>query len=907
MNSVSKQASATLRTRADPPGETFARGTDQLLSERAFSDPVDRPRLDRKFEAGRHRKLTLVEAPLGYGKTTLIKAWVEKLRLRGMAVSYLSLEGTEFDPMRLLIRAIAELTREPIVPVSDHRADMRDNAVDIGSLVESFGSLQRDGTLVVDDFHNADADCNQLIQAILRHGPDKLHLVIGSRERPGFPLTKLRMSDQVTDFGIADLRFDADEASALFAGELSPAMVRSFVDRAEGWVAALHLLRQFGLQSQGPPPDFDQLSEFADYLNEQYFDRLDAEQQDLLMRTAHVARVDGDLANMLTGRSDGWAQLSKLADANALIFVDKSGDGPSYRYHQLLRDFLKSKQHLLGQAAIQKLHTRTSEWFYERNELYLAMRHACMAGSQEQAARMLLDAGGAQYGMLRGAASLAPCLDLLPNELSYQTPRLLTARAYLFLKAGRIQDAADLLNDIRAMSASMDRTLEREVILVEAHLRIYEDTSVTARQIDALEHTIASAPPTDPLMRGLLSNFLCMFLIELGDLAKARTVGESAMAYYNDIGAEHLQFFMHLHLSAIDLELGEIAAAAEKRERALQICTTHFSFDPSLRAIADIYICEIGLERGETDGLTQKLPHALARIDRHEGWNMLYLAGYETCLTLLMAEGALDDAAELLENAETMVARRGLKLFSNQLRVMELDLAIRAGAASEAGRLAGEVHVLLKNTKPDRSLRWRGRIRAELALARYEATNRQQAAALARLELLATDCGEQGQQRMRLRVLVRRFILEAEMAMAVAAAESLKTILEESSQSGALGAALREKAAFAEAARWVVTENGLGRFAPSQVSHLAEILWRASGQISGQANILAELLTAKEFEVLNELARGDANKVIARSLQITESTVKFHLQNIYGKIGVNSRKLAMEIANQNGLPNSESP
>ena len=333
----------------------------------------------------------------------------------------------------------------------------------------------------------------------------------------------------------------------------------------------------------------------------------------------------------------------------------------------------------------------------------------------------------------------------------------------------------------------------------------------------------------------------------------------------------------------------------------------HFSFDPSLRAIADIYICEIDLERGETDDLTHKLPHALARIDRHEGWNMLYLAGYETCLNLLVADGAFEDAAELLENAETMVARRGLKLFSNQLRVMELDLAIRAGAASEAGRLAGKVRDLLTSRQPDRSLRWRGRIRAELALARHEASTLQQGAALARLERLCIDCQEQGQKRMRLRALARKFILEAEMASADAATTSLKTFLTESCQSGAFGAVLREKAAFAEAARWIVTENGLGRFEPSQIRLLAEILWRVSGRVAGRANILAELLTAKEFEVLNELARGDANKVIARSLQITESTVKFHLQNVYGKIGVNSRKLAMEIANQNGLPYSQSP
>ena len=826
--------------------------------------------------------MTLVEAPLGYGKTTLITSWVETLRRKGTPIEYLSLDGTIGDQLQVLRKHLLALG----IQVDDR--DLSRDRIDTVCLV-------------LDDFHEVDQNCRNFVQSLLRIAPIGLHLVVGSREPPGFPLTKLRMAEQVTDFTREDLRFTRDEARALFHEDLPADQLDAYLDHSEGWVAALQLLRQHDTDEE-VPPDFDQVNKFADYLNEQYFERLDPVQQDLLLRTAIVERVDGDLANLLTERTDGWAQLGDLALANALIFEEETGSGTEYRYHQLLRDFLRTRQKLLGKTKLDHLHQQASKWFNDKGALFEAMHHACLAGNEALAEDLLIRSGGVLYGMLQGAGRLAPCLALLPTGRIYTAPRLMITQAYLLFKDGRLGDASDLLAEVRTKLSTGDVSLERELILIEAHARVYADTSLSPRQLDALEHAIAATPASDPLTRGMLCNFMCMFQIEIGNFGEARDFGDRAMSYYTDIDAAHLQFFMHLHLSAIDLETTTLAAARAGRDKALETLHDQFSYDTSLRAIADIYSGEAAFEAGQTHGLAKKLKTALDRVDRAEGWNMLYLAGYETCLSLLLEDGDLDGAVEICEQGGHLVNRRGMRLFSNQLTAFQLELAIRAGASQEAERLAQEVTDLLADADPASRLRWRGQTRSELALARYEMEAGAYDEAAVRIDNVVKNCRAIGAVRMCLRARMLHFLLTARQDHARASEQSLTAYLSEAARHGSFGAVVRDAGEFRKAALWVVTENGLGRFGTHQIQFLADCLWHTSeAKHTMSANIMSELLTDKELGVLTELTKGSANKVIARALEVTEPTVKFHLQNIYRKLGVNSRKLAIEIAKRCGV------
>lgn len=847
---------------------------------------VDRPRLNKSFLAGLGCRLTLVQAPLGYGKTTVIRRWMALLHEKAVPAVYVSLEGRSNDAESLLRDALGRLIRSKanVGPGSDLGAQL--------------AALTTRHCLIVDDFHEATPACCDLIHSLLRLETTQLHIVIGSRQAPDFALTKMRMARQISDFQLSDLRFTDDEAKALFHGDVDARVL----SRAEGWVAALQLLRQSGGTIEGP--DATAQVSFVDYLKEQYFRHLQPHERDLLLSTAHLDWVHPDLANLLCHTPNAWNVLSDLAERHALIEQSDTAEGPLYRYHQLLRDFLSKEQLTLGADRRADLHLKASAWYAEKKQLQLAMHHAIAAGDPDLAAQLLLDTGGVQFGFTHGAARLRSCLELLPRADIYRDRRLLVAQAYLLLKSNRVRDGAELLQELRAQDTEVDKTLDRELILVEAHLRIYEDVALTGAQLDALDHACRSVPASDPMMRGLLSNFLCMFLIENGNFSRAREVGQSAMDAFVDLGVKHLQFFMHLHLSTIDLEQGDITSARSHRLAAREICETEFSFDPTMRAHADIYWGELALDQGELKELKKWLWGSLAQIDRQEGWNMLYLAGYESALALTLLEEQFEEAVELLEHAAAVMADRGARLFSNQIRIMELDLAVRAGVTDEAKRLGQELTELLEKRDGPR-LRWRGLFRAELALARLDLTNGDCAAAERHCLSVLGAAIQKGSVRFQERSLMLLTAVYAQMDASDQALSSLKELAALAAPNASFGAALREGKHCADTINWTISQNGLGQFSSEEIQYLSECLWRLSGRASAASpNILIELLTTKEVEVFAELVKGHANKVIARSLGVSEPTVKFHLQNIYRKIGVNARKVAIEIGRQNGFGSS---
>lgn len=873
---------------------------------------VDRPHLFQRFQQGSHRRLTLVEAPLGYGKTTLLQSWRRSLEERGTRTAYLSLEYAGSDGATQLAAALGILIA-PDAPEKVGRSHTRLIALHqaepqkvLLELPKFLAQLDRPACLFIDDFHAADTACAELVHGLVRAVRPPVHVVIGTREPPTIPLAKLRLNDEISDFGIEDLKFGLVDATALFAGTLPPEEVKACVDRSEGWIAALQLLRLSSAERRLVPPgqagSLGQLTELVQYLNEQYFQSLSRSQQDLLIDTAHLGFVNGDLADHVRGSAGSWGLLSGLAQSNALVFEEEYNNGSWFRYHQLLRDFLLRKQAERGVEARARLHLRAADWLKDYGDLRAAIALAKDAGEPTRAAELLIEAGGVQYGIYQGAARLSACLDQIPHRHISASARLSVARAYLLLKAGRIVEAAELLKEIRGGADPRDALLNREIVLVEAHHRIYANVPVSEPQIAALEHMVAQTPASDILLRGLLTNFLCMFLIQTGQFEKARRAAENAMALYRDIGTVHLQFFMHIHLSVIELEHGHFRKALDQRRTAQALCAEHFDFDPSLRAIADVYLAEAELEVGEVAGVEERITKALELTDRSEGWDTLFIAGYETALTLSFFSGGYDAVVDHLERAQAMIARRGAYRFSNQLKMLELDMAVRAGADREAARLAPLVQRLLDDKRPAERLRWRGTIQAEMALARYDADRGDYASALDRLDRVEAVCMEHGLKRHLLRVRVRKMMLAAHFEQRGLARDMLRSALAMASPESARGAMVRERDGFPDAAKWVLHACGLGDFSAEEIALLADCLWIMSAHAESGPDILRALLTDKEHLVLGELARGHSNKMIARTLSITEPTVKFHLQNVYRKIGVNSRKLAREIALRHGAP-----
>jgi LuxR family maltose regulon positive regulatory protein len=473
------------------------------------------------------------------------------------------------------------------------------------------------------------------------------------------------------------------------------------------------------------------------------------------------------------------------------------------------------------------------------------------------------------------------------------------------LKNGRTGEASLVIQEARENTAANDRELEREIVLLEVHLRLYEDRHVSEAQVAALHYTARQTPVKDQLKRGILYNFLCLFYIQLGELEKAREAGETAMSLYEDLGWQHLIFFMHINLSVINMDLGEFEKAYGRRRQARALQREHFGHDPNLNAIANIMFSETAYEANEAGDIEARLTAALNDADNREGWSEVFLAGYETCLALKLENSGYEAAMELVSQAEAMIVRRSLPRFSRQLKILELDVAITADLKTEARRLAGSVRSIVREGQNAGDLRWRGQLLARLALARFESRFGDPQISLEQARQIEVDFRKKNLQRYRLRALVLMLISAVSTDDTQEAANILAMALAAARPRGMKGAFMRESNRFAEAAKTIVRERGVSAYPLEDLSFLSNLLSNVTESAKDDGSILTELLTKKEYEVLRCLVDGSANKVIARALNTSEPTVKFHLQNTYRKLGVNSRRLAIDLAVRHGVtPNS---
>ena len=849
---------------------------------------VNRSELTERFLAGMSGRLSLVVAPLGFGKTTLLEQWQSAVEAAGVPSAYLSLEVGQGSETRLAYQfanTLPNVSNQTLADASE---------IDVSWMVDRVSAERM--VLFLDDFHLAHEEDEHLVYEIAQRATG-VHLVIASREYPKLPLAKLRLSGLVNDFGPDELRLDMDAAIALFPKEAAPQVIADCLEYTEGWPAALRLLqlamKDVSVEALALAQSEGFQSDLATYLNEQFFRQLPEDVQDILVGTAHLNDINGDLANFTTERDDCWEQLEALAATHSLVSYRPNDD--SYRYHQLLKDFLLKKQARLGEAKVSALNRRSADWFFRHNRLFKAIDHAVRAGEPGLGGKYLVNAGGVRIGFQNGAVRLSSLLELLPYEIIKQEPRLAVARSYELLKCARIKEAELITTKLREAGQIHDGELERDLTLVEAHMRVYSDRALRGDQLHSFAHTAHATPAENPVLRGLFFNLLCLFQYQAGQFAEARTSAETAFSSFLDAETPHLQFFMHLHLGTIDLDQGRVANATERYEAARDIQSVHFAYDSALWAIAEGFCSEL---RFEIDGSrSADLAAVIKTSARAAAWSEYFLATYETAIAQAFQAGGIEDAIGLIEQAERVAFTRPLPRFARHLSMLHLEYATLAEKEHEAARLAEVVNRIDDNAEAG-PLQWRGALMRELALARYRAMFGDATKALSRLEKIAQAAGEQGYLRYAQRADVLCFLISAGLADKTRAVQHLTQSIERVPDLN--GVFLREGDAFADAVRWTLRQAGLSIF-PDLVRKKLGRLLNQTGEASALEEDFLAFFSPKERKVLPGLVAGASNKMIARDLGLTESTIKFHLKSIFAKLGVNSRKLAGDVVRSAGL------
>lgn len=379
-----------------------------LLATKLYRPPprpkgVVRPHLIARLNAGLHRNLTLLAAPAGFGKTTLLSQWLDGC---ARPVAWLTLDASDHEPARFLAYLVAAL--QTVVPefgagllAALPGPQAPTPAAAVTDLINALATLAQPVVLVLDDYHLVNAaPVDAALALLLAHQPTRLHLVIATREDPSLPLARLRARDQLTELRAADLRFTHAEADALLSQteglSLSADEVAVLASRTEGWAAGLHLaaLALRGHQDEaGFVRSFSGSQRFVlDYLLEEVLQQQPTPLQQFLLRTSVLDRLCGPLCDALLAMPVGTGQATLEAIERANLFLVPLDDQRCwYRYHHLFGELLQQRlpqEAAMDAGAIATLHLRASGWYEAQGLMLEALHHAAAAGDPSRVAAL---------------------------------------------------------------------------------------------------------------------------------------------------------------------------------------------------------------------------------------------------------------------------------------------------------------------------------------------------------------------------------------------------------------------------------------------------------------------------------------------------------------------------------------
>ncbi|HEX6861757.1 MAG TPA: LuxR C-terminal-related transcriptional regulator [Thermoanaerobaculia bacterium] len=919
-----------------PERPRTAPALDSLLATKLYipaprPNRVPRPRLTGRLEAGVQGALTLISAPAGFGKSTLLSDWIHE---SGRRVAWVSLDEGDSDPVRFLCYAVTALSDVRPGLGEDALAALREarsaepevlEPILTGLLNEIHG-LSRDLILVLDDYHVVDSPgIQEAVQFLLDRMPPQLHLVLSTRVDPPLHLSRLRARGQLTELRAKDLRFTSQEAAdflnqAMGLG-LSAQDVEALEERTEGWAVGLQMA---ALSLQGRRDVGGFIEQFTgshrfvlDYLTDEVLSRQRQGVRDFLLHTSILSRLSGPLADAVTGRDDGQAVLEELDAAN-LFLIPLDDTRTWYRYHHLFGTLLSHQlERQAGRAGVAELHERASAWYAAHGFPEDALEHALAAGAFDRAVAIVEE--NALPRLMRGDVG-APLrwVRRLPAEKLRTRPRLGMGQAWsLTLNLQWAEAEAAVAEAERALEITPDPEVALQAFVLRGFLaRMRGEVS---RATDAIQETLAQVPREDLFLRSLMTLDLGMAWREESAPDTARKVFEEARTLALEAGNVLVLVVAQAHLADLDVEEGRLRRALALNHEGLRLAGEITSRGGPLLAawgVAYTGIAAIHYEQGDLDAASDFATRAV-ELGRRGGMGGNILHGMVVLARVRQARGDFAGAFEALAEAEGVMRRTGVAHWVQALHAYRSRLLLAQARAQgteppldEVARWARESGLLADWRQP-----FDTRIFlpvyppefAHLTLARLFLARGNHDEALELLRWLREPAEAAGRLRALLDMLALETLVRSAAGDREGALQTLRRALALGEPEGFVRTFADKGAAMAgliaEAAPGHVSPDYVRRlldaFGKPEVVYLPVSVFPAPAPAKGAEP--AEPLSEREVEVLRLIATGLSNADAGKRLFIAPSTVKKHLENIYSKLGTRNRTQAIARAREAGL------
>ena len=886
---------------------------------------VPRPRLLERLNQGMERKLILLSAPAGFGKTTLLCEWLRSPAGKDLPVAWISLDEGDNDPVRFgtyVCAALAQMQAgvgERALSLL-HSPQPPSMETIMTTLINEITAISRPFVLVLDDYHVITApSIHQALAFLLDHLPEQMHVILATRIDPPLPLSRLRVRGQKLALRAADLRFTPEEAAAFLREvmglELSAEDIATLEARTEGWIAGLQLAA-LSLQGRSPAGVAAFLSAFAgshrfvlDYLAEEVLQRQSARTQTFLLYTSILDQLCGSLCDAVTQSTDGQDMLEQLEQRN-LFLIPLDDERHWYRYHHLFAEFLRSRlkaervHGTLGEP-VEVLHERASIW-YERNHfLDRAIDHALAAHDFERAARLIeafrasASEGGELVTLLRWFAAL-------PDATIRSRPRLSLYYAQTLLLSGqfqsineRLQDAEQsLVQQAEDLSAEERRIVQGEIDTIRAAFAyLHEDV---ARGRTLVEEALHFLPP-DHLLRGLLLLSLGSAYWLEGDLLSASTIMTEAREVCQRTGNFYLYYVTTVYLAQVRVGQGQLGEAIWLYREGLQVLAERGRQGTEGNGLY-VGLGALLYERNEL-AEAERLIQQGTLLGQQENNSFVIVAGKSSLARLRQAQRREQEAGDLMQQVMTLAKLHAIIWIwiPGPVDAAQVRLWLAQGNLAAAAAWAHERNTPRQGNRSSHPLYFQEI--EEILLARLSLAHHRHAEALEVLDRLQTGAEAAGRRGHVLEILLLKALTYQDQGNLSPALSALASALEVAEPEAYIRTFLDEGPAMATLLR--KSRATLGR-ATDYVERLLEAFehgeapYDAASSQDRQRTVpapmpqpLIEPLSEREREVLLLMATGASNQEIAQALIIAVNTVKRHARNIFGKLGVENRTQAV--------------
>ncbi|NKB35976.1 MAG: hypothetical protein GKR93_02240 [Gammaproteobacteria bacterium] len=859
------------------------------------------------------KRVVLLEAPAGFGKTLLLSQWREVLRLEGNTVAWLSVSGNDQPDILLPYIAFAlhqvglDTEETGLLSPNYNQSDL---SYLLSGLLKYIEQHAGKCILVFDDFENIpDDSLSSIINVLLRLQVANLQLVFACRKNPGMSLSSLAVEGNVLSIGPQQLVFDKNEIDHFFNHSFAHRDIDRIIERTGGWPVALQLIRSFGADSADSTNRLDINSSeklISEYFQEQLFDNLREEEKTFLLQTSILDIVTVDCADTIRESNDSLAIIHGL-DYLEGIFSSLEEDQDSWRVHPLVREYLVNSLKDSSLKDYQNLCLKAAEWMANNERGLEAMRYALTAGDPAYAAEVLEQMGGIMLWIKEGMARLTTGLNLLEGFELKQHPRIQLGRCLVHMKTGDMNSARKSYDLAKEVSANFDSDrpggndtqLKIESYSLQIMMAEYGCAPDNPILPDTAFTFMLDNTNTEPTIHGYIKTLQCLSSLQIGDFDNCIKHGQEAIKGYLKGHSLYGELYIYFYFGMAELARGNTAEALKQYNKATQTIQSGFPGDTGLKLLGNAVLGEYYWELGDYSKAKKHISQVITNTAEMESYFDIYMAAYQTSISFLLYEKGLKEALSFIDDALRHAKKQSLDRLEDFLLCNQLSILYLSDSVEVALELADNNPITFSPDEKLEKLSWREIEAISLTLARIARMRGDHHAMNNTLEHLILLARKTNNQRLLINLEVQVALNQMTLDEEEKAIDALSKALQLAGQGNYMRPFLNEQR-FLSSIYEPTSVSMQDSSSPAEGLKLLEQLIQSETRqttITGDTNKFSE----REIQILSELSQGQADKLIARQTGLSAHGVRYHLKNIYAKMGVENRVQAISRAREMGL------